>query len=275
MCLNPYFTIKNKNGEIIDLKRFWNERDKIFGWNMKGEKGLEQAKSLNIIQIPCGKCKECLKSKYMEWSKRIKKELKMHKTNYVINLTYDNNNVKELNKRDLQLFFKKLRKKYTTRYFYIGELGDEKKRPHYHLLMFGMEKPKDLKEIEQTKRGNKQYQSQEITNIWGKGRTTINNAETTEISYLFKYMFKNANKKEFIMQMSKQPPIGINPETIKNDIQKLDRTKGLKRYYKNHIGDIPTLKAEEEQHNINIKDTEKLTKLKFIHYLKQKINKNT
>ena len=75
------------------------------------------------------------------------------------------------------------------------------------------------------------------------------------------------------MEMSKRPPIGINPTTIEKDILKLDRTKGLKRYYKYHIGKVPELKAEVENYNQKIKDTEKLTKLKFYYYLQKKYKK--
>lgn len=269
MCLNPILTIKGANKKIISPK----ELKEIYTSYAGNKKFFELFPSEKIVELPCGKCQECLKSKIMEWSKRIKKELSYHKTNYVLNLTYDNNNIKKLNKRDLQLFFKKLRKKYTVRYFYIGELGEKTKRPHYHCIMFGLEKPKDIIESKRpTKRGNKQYESAEIEKIWGKGLITLNIAEKSEINYLFKYMMKDKAKKDFIYQMSKKPPIGINPETIENEIKKPNCTKGEKNYYIRHFGELPKEITEQQNEKIQNKifEIEKQTKLKYINYIKQK-----
>jgi hypothetical protein len=44
-----------------------------------------------------------------------------------------------LNKRDLQLFLKRLRKKDETeriRYYAVGEYGEKTGRPHYHIILF-------------------------------------------------------------------------------------------------------------------------------------------
>jgi hypothetical protein len=43
-------------------------------------------------------------------------------------------------KRDLQLFFKRLRKAYPDvklRYFACGKYGEQFARPHYHVILFG------------------------------------------------------------------------------------------------------------------------------------------
>ena len=76
-------------------------------------------------------------------------EAKLHKENCFITLTYNNNNLpkyKSLVKKELQDFFKRLRKKYGEgiRYYACGEYGPKGKRPHYHAIIFGW-KPKDLK----------------------------------------------------------------------------------------------------------------------------------
>lgn len=69
---------------------------------------------------------------------------------YFITLTYDSNHVAiskrgfmDLRKRDLQLFFKRLRKLHGKRnggnrikYFAVGEYGSTYKRPHYHIILF-------------------------------------------------------------------------------------------------------------------------------------------
>lgn len=58
-------------------------------------------------------------------------------------LTYDNDHVDEnysLKKKDLQNFFKRLRKntQRKIKYFACGEYGELTKRPHYHAILFGI-----------------------------------------------------------------------------------------------------------------------------------------
>ena len=90
------------------------------------------------------------------------------------------------------------------------------------------------------------------------------------IHYVLKYLTKNKGKEEFIYGMSKKPPIGINPETIEEDILKRTRTKGEKNYYKHHIGEIPIIESEEKDKLQKIEEIEKQTKLKYYNYIKQK-----
>lgn len=68
-----------------------------------------------------------------------------------ITLTYDNAHLpisnkgfKNLSKRDLQLFFKRLRKSHPQgstpiRYYAVGEYGTTYRRPHYHIILFNAE----------------------------------------------------------------------------------------------------------------------------------------
>lgn len=64
---------------------------------------------------------------------------------FFVTLTYANENLLWaddepcLNKRDLQLHFKRLRKRLepkTIKYYAVGEYGDSGGRPHYHYLLF-------------------------------------------------------------------------------------------------------------------------------------------
>ena len=265
MCLNPILTIKTK-GKIQGIKELPKFKTK-----REYEKFFEIKKSERLVELPCGKCQECKKAKYMEWLKRIKKELTFHKKNYMLTLTYDNEHITKLNKEDLQLFFKRMRKQnYFVRYWYVGELGETTQRPHYHCIMFGL-KPKDLKESKrETKKGYKQYESKEIEQIWGNGLVTLSEMNIQTIHYVLKYLTKNKGKKDFLYGMSKKPPIGINPETIEEDILKRTRTKGEKNYYKHHIGEIPIIESEEKDKLQKIEEIEKQTKLKYYNYIKQK-----
>lgn len=71
-------------------------------------------------------------------------EAKEHKYSSFLTLTYDeeNNPGGNLNPRDLQLFLKRVRKEVAPckiRFYAVGEYGTKTKRPHYHLIIFGME----------------------------------------------------------------------------------------------------------------------------------------
>lgn len=258
MCKNPKITYKIDD-KILDLKKAkWID-----------EKAIKELNSYSIIPIKCGKCIECRKAKMLEMQKRLKKEFEISKEAYFLTLTYDNENIKKLNIRDMQLFIKKMRKQYKLKYFYVGELGETTRRPHYHCIIFA-EMPKDLKETITTKKGYKQYESQIIQKIWNKGIIRISKLEKPLIAYITKYMLKNNKEDEFICKWSTKPPIGINEETIEKDILKTDRTQSLKKYYKYRKGSIPEIESEIENQKIKIDEIEKQTKLKFYDYLRKK-----
>lgn len=96
---------------------------------------------------PCGRCYECLSRKRSDWSLRIQEQAKVMSCFHAI-LTYDNSHLPTLSdgtptlsKRDLQLFFKRLRHHYpdnSLKYFVAGEYGSRRGRPHYHALIFGI-----------------------------------------------------------------------------------------------------------------------------------------
>lgn len=105
--------------------------------------------------VPCGRCNACLLRSRTEWAFRLRQELKFSDYGYFITLTYDNEHlpiieavdeesgafiyVPTVVKRDLQLFFKRLRKRFPDvliRYYAISEYGAERGRPHYHAILF-------------------------------------------------------------------------------------------------------------------------------------------
>jgi len=102
--------------------------------------------------IPCGKCEGCRKRMVSAWSVRLLWENKQSTSSHFITLTYDNqqmpisrNGYSTLRKRDVQLFFKRLRKAHSCvgsgaakaiKYFCVGEYGGKIGRPHYHIILF-------------------------------------------------------------------------------------------------------------------------------------------
>lgn len=173
---------------------------------------------MDIIQgvvVPCGKCIVCKRNKAAEWALRLKHELEYNPTACFLTLTYNDENIpyqyvtfegKEkiktvhetvlptLNKYDVQLFMKRLRKEIGVKikYFMCGEYGKKTERPHYHCILFGW-KPKKLSLLSrQTDRDL--YTSDELNVIWGKGVVQVGSAEENSIYYTTGYVIKKMHK---------------------------------------------------------------------------------
>ena len=91
--------------------------------------------------FPCGKCMPCVMTRRAEWTCRLLLEMKTHLMTYYVTLTYSDLDMPyhgDLEKQDVQLFLKRLRKNtgIKLRYFLCGEYGDKKGRPHYHCLIY-------------------------------------------------------------------------------------------------------------------------------------------
>lgn len=102
------------------------------------------------LEVPCQKCIICKDKKGNEWATRITCEGNYHvNCPWWITLTYNNYNKPKdgsINKRDLQLFFKRLRERVSRivgedvriRFVGVGEYGGNTARPHYHAEVFGL-----------------------------------------------------------------------------------------------------------------------------------------
>lgn len=135
-----------------------------------------------IYEFACGVCPECLAKRSRLWALRASMEAKVSPA-YMITLTYDNYKrdkrgyvVGELppdrslhvNKRDCQLFFKRLRRKFPDRkikYICTAEYGTHTHRAHYHVLLFGLVLD-DLIYKGRSKRGNIIYRSPMLSRVW-------------------------------------------------------------------------------------------------------------
>lgn len=89
----------------------------------------------------CGKCPGCLKNKRKEWADRLKIEMRYHRYNYFVGLTYSPENYPadgSLDKKVAQKFKKRLAYYlgYQPRIFIVGEYGDDTERAHYHAAIF-------------------------------------------------------------------------------------------------------------------------------------------
>lgn len=100
-----------------------------------------------IEEFGCGQCWRCRVNKRRVWTLRLMLEGTQHKASCFVTLTYAPEKLPvggSLLKRDLQLYFKRLRKIVGRfRYFACGEYGENTARPHYHMILFGVGRPAD------------------------------------------------------------------------------------------------------------------------------------
>lgn len=181
----------------------------------------------NIYTVPCGKCPYCKKRRASNWSFRLREEEKNSSSSLFITLTYNNENIPisdngfmTLNKRDVQLFMKRLRKLYKHKlvYYLVGEYGGMFGRPHYHMIIFNAK----FNDIEKT---------------WDLGHTHCGKVQDASIGYCLKYISKDSDVpkherddrvKEFAL-MSK----GIGKNYVNEVMVKWHKEDLLQRMYVN------------------------------------------
>jgi hypothetical protein len=116
----------------------------------------------------------------------------MHESNCFITLTYDDQHVKpSLNKRDFQLFIKRLRKTDTLRYYMCGEYGELNQRPHFHACLFGTDFPD--KTLHSTNNGYRLYRSPRLEKLWHYGYSTIGAVTFETAAYVARYIIAKIN----------------------------------------------------------------------------------
>lgn len=230
-------------------------------------------------------------NKRAEWSFRLIQEQQSAQNAWFVTLTYSDENIcysnseyPSLNKLDLQLWMKKLRRridrmsthlynfqmatneKKQIRYYTVGEYGTQTQRPHYHSILFNVPKM-ELKQAHLT---------------WKHGSVHIGAVTPASIHYVTGYIM-GQNKKlslelgrqpEFAL-MSRNPGIGISYIERKSDWNKKNQynyviSNGFKqsipRYYKDKIFNKSELSifsaaAQEkslEQYHKNIATMEQL-----------------
>ena len=116
-------------------------------------KNLDRSIYPDGLKVPCGKCLACRIQKRKEWSMRCLHEMDSWDDAIFVTLTYSDEFLPEnlsISKVELQNFFKRLRKEIyprIIRYIACGEYGEEKERPHYHCIIYGMSLQEDDKNI--------------------------------------------------------------------------------------------------------------------------------
>ena len=180
-----------------------------------------------FIEIPCGKCIGCRLDYSRDWANRCMLEASYYDSNYFVTLTYDNEHLHGVNhvdigtgeyfpnlfstlcKVDLQKFMKRLR--FNTgqniRYYAAGEYGSSSYRPHYHLIIFGLNLT-DLKILKSNFQGELYYTSETISKAWPFGFHVVAGVTWDTCAYTARYVMKKRKGQDFYLY----DKFGIEPE---------------------------------------------------------------
>ena len=158
------------------------------GWSFNPAKPHTESRD-----IDCGVCIDCRIRKSRDWAIRAYHEQAMHKRSCFVTLTYAENPV-TLRRLDVQLFFKSLRNAgFKFSYFGCGEYGDKTLRPHYHIILFGIDFAADRYPWRKTEKGFIQYRSATLEKHWPHGNAEIGEATEQSAAYVARYTLKKIN----------------------------------------------------------------------------------
>lgn len=218
----------------------------------------ESADFSNPIEVPCGQCILCKIDKARQWAVRIQDEARLYDNNVFLTLTYDDEHLPKnatLDKRDFQLFIKRLRKHlepHKIRFFHCGEYGsnDSSKRhhlqqygisplgrPHYHAILFNIDFPD--KQYLKEKDGFAYYYSPLIESIWRKGFNVIGQVSFDSANYVAGYITKKRKGDNFKDYYKR-----VNIETgeivdIEPEYSTMSRRPGIgSEHYEKYKGDM-------------------------------------
>lgn len=149
------------------------------------------------FQFDCRRCLPCRLKNARDKAIRCYHEAQLHENNIFLTLTYSDENLvsDKLDRRDIQLFIKKLREKHNRNndekitVMYTGEYGEETKRPHWHLIIFNY-RPTDAQKKLTTERGDTLYVSREIDELWNKGMHDFGEVTLDSANYVARYAAK-------------------------------------------------------------------------------------
>lgn len=162
------------------------------------------------VTLPCGSCLGCRLDRSRDWAIRCFHEASLHEKNCFLTLTYSEvPSDGSVHLRDIQLFMKRLRKKYGDgiRFFHCGEYGSQLRRPHYHVLVFNF----DFEDrVHWSGSGNNRlYVSQSLGELWPLGFSTVGDVTFESAGYVARYILKKVNGSE-----SSDHYRGLSPEYI-------------------------------------------------------------
>lgn len=223
------------------------------------------------LAYACGTCTNCRRTKSMEWAIRGRHELITNPNAIFITFTYHDKHLPRnakinpenkkdacgtLEPKDMQNFFKKLRKVFPQkiRYIMCGEYGPKTWRPHYHAIIYGLTPEDCFLKVKKKEPNSKWIEINVLQEIWNKGIVDISENYVTDycIQYVIGYVRKKLNHNNAIKKYKgnhRFPPYmrtskGIGKEWAEKNVEQWSKTlkigyNGMQapvpRYYIRHI----------------------------------------
>lgn len=224
LCLKPtlaYLLGMHTCKDGIKSRMVCFSRSEAFQHYLELGLGLAVAESMvckYTLELPCGHCAACLLNKRLDWSTRLTHEMSVFGQDVCfITLTYNEDKLPRTDDapyivdgvinprkqfdwlhgtptlciRDVQLFFKRLRKSLPgrrIRYYVVGEYGPSTHRPHYHALIFGW-RPGDMVFFKMIK-GHPVFRSAHLEKCWPSGFSTVEDVTPGVAKYCAQYVTK-------------------------------------------------------------------------------------
>jgi hypothetical protein len=170
----------------------------------------------------------CRIARATQWKLRLIHELDSWDRASFITLTYDDDHIPPggtLVKRDLQLFFKRLRKSLDgkkIKYYACGEYGDEFERPHYHVIAFGFY-PGDVDFYCKDSSQNNTYTSKNLERLWGLGFVTVGSVTANSCQYVAGYVEKKLYGDQAVKYGDRLPPFSLSSQGLGLDFARNNR----------------------------------------------------
>lgn len=195
-------------------------------------------KNGSFADVPCSRCGFCLQNKRKQWSFRLQKEARYHESAFFTTFTYSDENLVYgtddsgntypiLDKHHFRLFMKRLRKAQARvsskkiKYYAVGEYGTRTNRPHYHALLFSLEKELVSK----------------LDKIWGQGFSSVGPVNVDTIDYITKYCVTKYDQKHYLVPPFSSISNGIGLQHFKDneDRYKMETVVTNNRGYKQKL----------------------------------------
>lgn len=184
-----------------------------------------------LIPCPCRQCMPCRINHRRHWTQRLQLERSGHENACFVTLTYQDEELKDvsgacwnarrpvvgtLDPYDFTTWLKRFRRVLarnnlpTVRYFGVGEYGDEKERPHYHVALFGF--PSCLHGRTRNWLKKCCAPCDMVKRSWGKGRVDVLELSDHLAQYITGYVTKKWTKED---KWTEEKLKGRHPEFVR------------------------------------------------------------
>lgn len=176
------------------------------------------------VPLNCGRCRPCRILKISKWTNRQLFESFTHEKSCFSTFTLSGDIDPNVSKITLRKLIKSLRQNVsprTFRFYGVGEYGEQKNRPHYHVSLFGLD-VQDLPLLEKS---------------WGKGYVHAGEFNSATAAYTCGHLLKDQTTIDGLSPEFHAMSKGLGREAMKLIADTLHSTYGLNELER--VGDVP------------------------------------